>query len=114
MADGLPSNNVYKLALDGSGAVWASTYLGVVKFNGTNFESVNAPFGNTNIREDMTATADGSMWIETGSQLYRYQPDSDQWNQWKLLDLFPTPFNYITTYDMETINGQLWITSELK
>jgi ligand-binding sensor domain-containing protein len=115
-ADGLPSNNVYKLALDGSGAVWVSTYSGVVKypFNGTGFETVNAPFGNTNIQDDMTATADGSVWIETGSQLYQYQPDSDQWNQWKLLDLFPTPFNYIITYDMKTINGQLWISSVLK
>jgi hypothetical protein len=65
-ANGLTSNRVYKLALDGGGAVWASTYGGVVKFNGTKFESVNAPF------------------------------------------------IYINIYDLETINGQLWISSELR
>ncbi|NIO86791.1 MAG: hypothetical protein GTN53_39820, partial [Candidatus Aminicenantes bacterium] len=54
-ADGLPSNFVHKLALDGSGSVWASTSGGVVKytFNGTDFESVGAPFGSTSVSGKM-------------------------------------------------------------
>jgi len=117
-ANGLPSNYVYKVILDGSGAVWASTYGGVVKFNGTNFESVGAPFGSTNVSGRITATADGSVWISAFLnqlyRLYRYQPDSHQWNEWPLLELFPTPFIYITIYDMGTSNGQLWISSVLR
>jgi ligand-binding sensor domain-containing protein len=62
-ADGLPNNSAYKLAVEGTGTLWASTYGGVVKFNGTGFESIDAPFGNTNVRDEMSSTADGSVWI---------------------------------------------------
>jgi ligand-binding sensor domain-containing protein len=113
-ADGLPANRTYRLALDGSGAVWASTSGGVVKFNGTNFENVGAPFGSTNVSDKMTATADGSVWMVAVSQLYRYQPGSGQWNTWNLIDLFPGAYTYISIYVMETINGQLWMRTNFR
>jgi len=108
-ANGLPANRTYRLALDGSGAVWASTSGGVVKFNGTNFESVGAPFGSTSVSDKMTATADGSVWLVAGSQLYRYQPGSGQWSTWNLIDLFPGVYTSMSVYDMESINSQLWM-----
>jgi methionine-rich copper-binding protein CopC len=108
-ANGLPSNRVYKLALDGNGAVWASTSGGVVKFNGTNFESIGAPFGSTSVSDKMTGTADGSVWLVASGKLYRYQPGSDQWNQWNIDDLCPTTFISPFIWEMGTVNGQLWM-----
>jgi ligand-binding sensor domain-containing protein len=108
-ANGLPSNRVDKIALDGSGAVWASTSGGVVKYNGISFESVNAPFGNTNISGAMTSTVDGSIWLVASSKLYRYQPASDQWNQWNIDDLCPTTYSSPFILDIGTVNGQLWM-----
>ena len=117
-ADGLPTNRIYKLIRDGSGAVWASTGGGVVKFNGTVFEGVNAPYANANVRDNMTAAADGNVWTavwkEQDYRLYRYQPGSHQWNEWKLLDLYPTPFESIIIYDMGTINGEMWLSTYLR
>ncbi|MGD2092848.1 MAG: CARDB domain-containing protein, partial [Candidatus Aminicenantes bacterium] len=117
-AEGLPANRTYRVVLDGNGAVWASTSVGVVKYNGTNFESVGAPFGATNVSEKITSTTDGSVWMAVWwnqtYQLYRYQPGSDQWNAWNLLELYPVPFSSIYIRDMGTVNGQLWIYSELR
>jgi ligand-binding sensor domain-containing protein len=106
-ADGLPSNQVYKITLDGEGAVWASTSGGVVKFNGTNFESVGAPFGSTRVYEEMTGTADGSVWMVASSKLYRYQPGSNQWDTWNFTDLYPATSVYFN--EIGTINGELWL-----
>jgi hypothetical protein len=114
-ADGLPANRVYRLALDGSGAVWASTSGGVVKFNGINFESVDAPFGSTSVSGKMTGTADGSMWMVAASRLYRYQTGIGQWDEWNFPDLDPGDPVYISSiYELGTVNGQLWMRTRLK
>jgi ligand-binding sensor domain-containing protein len=112
--NGLPANRTYRLAVDGSGTVWASTSGGVVKFNGASFEPVGAPFGSASVSGYMTATADGSMWLAAGGQLYRYQPAGHQWNQWNLLDLYPVPFLSINIWDMGTVNGELWLRTRLR
>jgi hypothetical protein len=114
-ADALPANRVYRVALDGSGAVWASTSGGVVKFNGINFESVDAPFGSTSVSGKMTGTADGNMWMVAASRLYRYQTGIGQWDEWNFPDLDPGDPVYISSiYELGTVNGQLWMRTRLK
>jgi ligand-binding sensor domain-containing protein len=111
-ADGLPSDLVYKLALDGSGAVWASTYGGMAIFNGSGFESIDGPFGNTIIGEDMTSTGDGSVWMAAGNILYRYQIDSENWEQWNLLELFSATSVYIN--EIKTSSGEIWVKARVR
>jgi ligand-binding sensor domain-containing protein len=113
-ADGLPSNRVYRLALDGNGAIYASTSGGVVRktFNGASFESIGAPFGTTSVSGKMTGTADGSVWMAAGSQLYQYQPGGDQWQEWNFTDLYPATSVYL--HQIGTINGELWIKARVR
>ena len=88
-AQGLPSNNVYKFALDGAGDLWISTYNGLVKYNGASFKSVNAPFGTDPVYYKLSGSSDGSVWMATSHKLpyklYRYR--SGTWSQWKQSDI---------------------------
>ncbi|MCK5058265.1 MAG: hypothetical protein KAT34_16550, partial [Candidatus Aminicenantes bacterium] len=104
-ANGLPSNWIYRIVKDGNGSVWVSTSGGVVKYNGSTFESVSAPFGNASVSNKLTSTADGSIWIAHSSKLYRCRTGGI-WDEWNLSDLHPSP---LTIYDMEAVEGNLWI-----
>jgi ligand-binding sensor domain-containing protein len=80
-AQGLPSNTVFKFALDGAGDLWISTYNGLVKYGGTSFSGVNAPFGTDPVYYKLSGSSDGSVWMATSYKLYRYR--SGTWSQWK-------------------------------
>ncbi|MCP5105302.1 MAG: hypothetical protein GY950_18080 [bacterium] len=104
-AQGLPSDRVYALAKDETGAVWASTMLGVVRFNGTTFQGVSAPFGTSNVYVNLTATPDGSVWMVYSNTLYRYRAGT--WDQWSRTELYPDAT--ISIQQIETVGNDLWL-----
>lgn len=69
---GLPDNYVYKFAEESSGNVWVSTAGGVVKYSGTSFSDVGAPFGTTNVMWQMGSTNDGTVYVAVNDDSYSH------------------------------------------
>lgn len=65
-ADGLPSDEIYGLTLDAAGAVWASTWKGIAKYDGVRW-SVPYSAENRTLFSDHTHaiafTPDGYIWV---------------------------------------------------
>jgi DNA-binding CsgD family transcriptional regulator/sugar lactone lactonase YvrE len=65
-ADGLPSDEIYGLTLDAAGAVWASTWKGIAKYDGVRW-SVPYSAENRTLFSDHTHTVafttDGYIWV---------------------------------------------------
>lgn len=108
--NGVSIYDVYRLTKDANGDVWASTYRGVLKFNGSEFEQASTPFGTSRVNADLTATADGSVWMSLSGVLYRYKTHSDEWEQWNLSELTGWSSNSFDIEHLTANNGELWIT----
>ena len=109
--NGLPSNSVYGLAVDGVGAVWALTYKGLAKFNGTSFVKVTIPTGTVNYMCGLTQTADGGIWLAYNDKLCK--TIGGQWQEFPLSGICPGYTSY-TVQEIENVNGQLWARLRLR
>ena len=64
IADGLPSNHVYKLTQDHKGFIWFATDKGLVKYNGTTFKTFTTKDGlTTNDIWNIFPTKDDKLWF---------------------------------------------------
>lgn len=75
--DGLPQDSATALLESRNGYLWIGTKSGLVRFDGTTFESfsrMNVPGFNHNELQCLAETADGALWIGTSEPgLYRFQ-----------------------------------------
>lgn len=80
--DGLPQNTVVSLAFDAQGYLWAGTFDGASRFDGTSWTTVNMP--NRTLSNDVRAIlpqSDGSIWFGTFSGgLHRLS--NNQWTSY--------------------------------
>ena len=92
-ADGLGDNEIYALARDHTGCIWAGTLShGVSVFSGASWRSYPVPDGPIGNRVFAIACSpvDGDVWIATDAGLSRYSLKTDQWNVYTRLDGLPS------------------------
>ncbi len=107
---GLPGNYAYRVAVDDEGAAWVSTGDGICRWNGSQFEPGDAPFGDTAVKELFTATADGTLWaaLKRGSGDFAvYKRSGGAWEQFLLND-HHSPYR-ITLWEMCANGADLWL-----
>jgi ligand-binding sensor domain-containing protein/two-component sensor histidine kinase len=74
-ADGLPSDEVFRVVADSRGFLWFATTDGLVRFDGYAFTTYTTRDGLPDRRlSDVRPTRDGSVWVGTASGLCRFDP----------------------------------------
>ena len=79
-ADGLPENNVYSLAIDRKGQVWATTFKGLTCISQSgrllkNYDRHNG-LGFTNLYSPLTLSSSGELYTGAGNGFIYFHPDS--------------------------------------
>jgi streptogramin lyase len=111
--DGLASNDVAAMIQDRNGYIWFGTQRGVSRFDGYRFESIfPSPFElesgmslGSGWTHDLLESADGSIWIATGTGVSRYRHDSGRVEDFKGV---PDAAPYASSL-AEGPDGSLWI-----
>jgi len=100
--DGLPSDPITKLAVDGAGKLWAATsgWLGCVK-QGVFQEQVRDASGEL----VFAPRREGGLWVMTGGRLMLMEPDGKRTN-WELPELPKNERRPLTM--LETKHGEVW------
>lgn len=83
--DGLGDDYAYAIACDQQGRIWVGHLNhGVSVFNGVNWRNYDVSAGPLGERVFRVAVCpgDGSVWIATDCGLSRYDPSTDQWNNY--------------------------------
>ena len=72
-ANGLPSNNIYKILEDNRGFLWLTTEAGIVRFDGKHFQVFTTEHGlPDNEVLDIAKEADGTIWVNCFKQTPAY------------------------------------------
>ena len=72
-ANGLPSNNIYKILEDNRGFLWLTTEAGIVRFDGKHFQVFTTEHGlPDNEVLDIAKEADGTIWVNCFKQAPAY------------------------------------------
>lgn len=86
VAEGQPYGAVVAICEDNIGFVWLVTMQGLVRFDGTNFQSVPTIINNQEFSiSGMVADAEGMMWMSTNIGLVRFNPYSRTFKSFRLL-----------------------------
>ena len=90
--DGLGSDDVYALAVDAKGRLWAGTRHGLSVYNGQSWKTYGPLEGVGGWRTFALAAcpADGDIWAATEGGLTRYSLHHDTWTQYSRLDGLPS------------------------
>lgn len=73
-SDGLPQNHVDKVARDRQGYLWVTTWVGLCRFNGSEFVTftpVNTPVLRSDTFSDLVVDPTGELWASSKDGLYR-------------------------------------------
>ncbi len=87
-ADGLSSNQVYKMVQDDIGYLWFLTDRGICRYNGYEFENFTKTDGlSDNVFFDFQKMKDGSIWIlGSNSTLTKISPDDPEFSHYQFND----------------------------
>jgi len=110
--EGQPHGAIVTICEDKMGFIWLVTIQGLVRFDGTNFESVPTIVNDNEFSiRGMVADAEGMMWLSTSLGLIRFNPYS---RAFKLFRIFPNQIPAVGTISIEknTNTSLLWIASE--
>ncbi len=81
IADGLPSNHVYKLTQDYKGFIWFATDKGLVKYNGSTFKNFTTKDGlATNDIWNILPTKDDKLWFLSKTSSLGYVKNDSVYN----------------------------------
>lgn len=127
-ADGLPSNEVYDLAKDQTGDIWAATLLGVARLSGpggaflsgaafltpnvTKGEGAGFPaLWNTAVRA-IAVDAANRKWFGTDEGLWLFSPDANEALLHFTTENSPLPSNRIVDVAVNDRTGDVWIATD--
>src|SRR5690242_5507520 len=115
VADGLPSNTVYRLAQDRDGFIWIGTYDGLARYDGVSFRVFrNDPAEPRSIGANKVTTllidSKGQLWCGgEGSGLNRLESDGEHFTRWKhVANDLKTLGNDDVWALAEDTNGTIW------
>ncbi len=110
--DGLSHNSISKITQDKYGFIWFTSYVGLNRYDGHNFEvflhdEKDTTSLSSNIVWGMTAGEDGSVWVGTSKGLNRYDYDSNSFQKIELENSTGVSFNI---WDIkEDQEGNIWV-----
>lgn len=109
--DGLASNNVKCVAIDGSGNAWFGTQAGVSKFDGTTWTTHNVSTDTGLVNDDITAIHvdnANNVWVGTSFGASKY--NGTNWVKYTTADgLGSDQINYIN----QDLSGNIWFATNL-
>ncbi len=90
--DGLGSDDVYALLVDGRNRVWAGTLNGVSVYDGKTWKTYGPVegLGGSRVFALASCPTSGDVWIATEGGLTRYSLKGDRWQQYSRLDGLPS------------------------
>lgn len=107
--DGIADDNVYALACDQQGRVWAGTLnRGVSVYNGKewkNYDFHNGPIGER-IFDIEVCPKDGDVWMASSAGLTRYSIRDDKWLDYTRVDRLPSEQVSALAFDQ---NGDIYV-----
>ena len=113
VAQGQPHGAIVTICEDKVGFVWLVTTGGLVRFDGTNFESVPTTINDQNFSiRGMVADPKGMMWMSTSIGLMRFDPYT---RAFKSFQLFPSQLPAVGTISIETQDNTsfIWVATAL-
>ena len=113
--DGLPQSNIMDILQDRKGFMWFSTWDGLAKFDGYNFETITLPSNDQNSSksnriDNISEDKYGNIWVVFYDNLvYRYNPKT---GVFKSIDVGINNKTSYTTRVIPQESGRVWLLSE--
>lgn len=111
VGSGLPSDDVLDIFKDSVGRIWATTALGLARFQaGVWVEPTGQPRALTFYPgAARMAEGDGHLWIATASGLVRYTPDTKQWKTYDRYSHVTMTSDELTTIAYRNSDATVWL-----
>lgn len=113
--DGLPQSNIMDILQDRKGFMWFSTWDGLAKFDGYNFETIKLPndkdtSSKSNRIDKIYEDKYGNIWVVFYDHMvYRYNPKTEIF---KSIDAGLDNKTFYTTRVIPQESGKVWLLSE--
>lgn len=75
MKDGLPMNEIKAITQDAKGFIWFTTVLGLIRFDGNDFEIFPIPLDHYPTAKELLSDAKGNIWIRTQKGVLLFRTD---------------------------------------
>ncbi|WP_035560986.1 two-component regulator propeller domain-containing protein [Hymenobacter sp. IS2118] len=127
-ASGLPDNQIYELAKDRRGSIWAATIKGVAVFNDpsgpfepntgftlpfvTRGEGTGFPVLFTEAVRTLAIDGGDRKWFGTDNGLWLFSPDADEALLHFTTDNSPLPSNRIVDVKVNDKTGEVWVATD--
>jgi len=118
-ADGLADNMVTSMAKQVDGTLWVGTIRGLTRLDAPrrHYRQYILPGRPSYAQDDLAVNAvyddrEGRLWVGTDYGLSLYQPSSDSFHFYRLVDAHGDPYQSSVTYIFEDSARRLWVGTE--